>query len=154
MRTITEANDFTFKDLVISYVLHVSSDEKFSMQLLRARKSPVVPPFPFLDDILHDIYGVLVFQEQLMEIAQRIGGFSPEESNDLRRLMAKKYRDGVEERRPAFVRHAIENGYAETQANALYDLLSNQASNLCGRRNVEIYMAQWLKDEYERLLQS
>ena len=80
--------------------------------------------------------------------------FSPEESNDLRRLMAKKYRDGVEERRPAFVRHAIENGYAETQANALYDLLSDQASNLCGRRNVEIYMAQWLKDEYERLLQS
>lgn len=75
MRAITKANDFTFKDLVIFYVLHVSSDEKFSMQLLRARKSPVVPPFPFLDDILHDTYGVLVFQEQLMEIAQRIGGF-------------------------------------------------------------------------------
>ena len=124
------------------------------MQLLRARKNPVVPPFPFLDDILHDTYGVLVFQEQLMEIAQRIGGFSPEESNDLRCLMAKKHRDGVEERRPAFVRHAIENGYAETQANALYDLLSDQASNLCDRRNGEIYMAQWLKYEYERLLQS
>lgn len=39
MRAITEANDFTFKDLVIFYVLHVSSDEKFSMQLLRARKT-------------------------------------------------------------------------------------------------------------------
>ena len=89
-----------------------------------------------------------------MEIAQRIGGLYTEESNDMRCLMDKRHREGVEERRPAFVRHAIENGYAETQANALYDLLSDQASSLCGRRNGEIYMAQWLKDEYERLLQS
>ena len=141
----------TFNDLVILYALLDWSriDEEIPL-FFQAREKPIIQPFPFLDDILHDSYGLLVFQEQLMEIAQRIGGLSLEDSDDLRRYMAKKHLDGMTKYKPAFVQNAINNGYTEQQANELFKWLGDRASTLFKRRFAENAVKQWLKTEYER----
>lgn len=150
----TMNRDFTFNDLVIFYALSFSRNYEMILQFFQARQKPFGPPFPFLDDILHDTYGLLIFQEQLMEISERIGGCTSEESNELRRLMGKLHWDGLTERRPAFVRHAVDNDYTEKQANALYDWLTSHAAYLFKRQFAEDSMTQWLKSEYERRFRS
>ena len=83
----------TFNDHVILYAINITDwsgvDEEI-LSFFRARKTPVIHTNLLLNDILSNSYGLLIFQEQLMEIAQRIGGLSLEDSDDLRRYMAKK----------------------------------------------------------------
>lgn len=105
---------------------------------------------PLLNDILQDSYGLLVFQEQLMEIAQRIGGLSLEDSDDLRRYMAKRHLDGMTKYKPTFVHNAINNGYTERQASELFKWLGDRAALLFKRCIAENAVKQWLKIEYER----
>lgn len=141
----------TFNDLVILYALdwHYMNDEEIPL-FFQARKTPVIHTDLLLNDILNNSYGLLIFQEQLMEIAQRIGGLSLEDSDDLRRYMAKKHLDGMTKYKPTFVQNAINNGYTEQQANELFKWLGDRASILFKRRIAESAVKQWLKTEYER----
>lgn len=84
-----------------------------------------------------------------MEIAQRIGGLSLEDSDDLRRFMAKKYLNGMTKYEPAFVQEAINNGYTVQQARGLFRV-GDRASLLFKRRFAASEVKQWLKTEYER----
>lgn len=142
----------TFNDLVILYAIDIDRTGVCEeiLSFFKARKNPVIHTHPLLNNILRDSYGLLVFQEQLMEIAQRIGGLSPEDSDDLRRFMAKKHLDGMAKYKPTFVHNAINNGYAEHQANELFEWLGDRASLLFKRYFAENAVRQWLKKEYER----
>lgn len=141
----------TFNDLVILYALDwfYMNDEEIPL-FFQARKNPVIHTNPLLNDILQNSYGLLVFQEQLMEIAQRIGGLSLEDSDDLRRYMAKRHLNGMTKYKPTFVQNAINNGYTEQQANELFKWLGDRASILFKRRIAESAVKQWLKTEYEQ----
>lgn len=144
----------TFNDQVILYAIVVEyhsrgADEEI-LSFFRARKTPVIHANPLLNDILSDSYGLLIFQEQLMEIAQRIGGLSVEDSDDLRRYMAKKHLNGMTKYKPTFVQNAISNGYTEQQANELFKWLDDRVFTLFKRRMAERAVRQWLKTEYER----
>ena len=116
----------TFNDHVILYAINITDwsgvDEEI-LSFFRARKTPVIHTNLLLNDILSNSYGLLIFQEQLMEIAQRIGGLSLEDSDDLRRYMAKKHLNGMTKYKPTFVQNAINNGYTEQQANELFKWL-------------------------------
>lgn len=144
----------TFNDHVILYAIDIEYhswgvDEEI-LSFFRARKTPVIHTNLLLNDILNNSYGLLIFQEQLMEIAQRIGGLSLEDSDDLRRYMAKKHLEGMTKYKPTFVQNAINNGYTEQQANELFNWLGDRASTLFKRRFAENAVKQWLKTEYER----
>ncbi|MBD9302169.1 MAG: hypothetical protein EGS50_07690 [Alistipes senegalensis] len=118
----------TFNDHVILYAINITDwsgvDEEI-LSFFRARKTPVIHTNLLLNDILSNSYGLLIFQEQLMEIAQRIGGLSLEDSDDLRRYMAKKHLNGMTKYKPTFVQNAINNGYTEQQANELFKWLGD-----------------------------
>lgn len=148
---MSEYSGLTFNDLVILYALDrpYMDDEEISL-FFQARKTPIVHTHPLLNNILQDSYGLLVFQEQLMEIAQRIGGLSLVESDDLRRFMAKKHLDGMTKYEPAFVQEAINNGYTVQQARELFKWVGDRASLLVKRRFAASSVKQWLKTEYER----
>ncbi|WP_026690649.1 DNA polymerase III subunit alpha [Alteribacter aurantiacus] len=80
-------------------------------------------PHPDLEPILHKTYGVMIYQEQIMQIASKMAGFSLGEADILRRAVGKKKREVLEKGREQFVSGAIKKGYETEDANKVYDLI-------------------------------
>ena len=76
-----------------------------------------------LESVLKETYGVIVYQEQIMEIAVRVAGFTMGEADLLRRAVSKKNRENLEKERIHFTQKAIENNFPEKAAVAIYDLI-------------------------------
>lgn len=78
---------------------------------------------PILEPILKETYGVIVYQEQIMQIASKMAGFSFGESDILRRAVSKKNREVLDEQRQHFVDSSQRNRFKKQDANAVYDLI-------------------------------
>jgi len=90
-------------------------------------RKPVVPIHPELDEPLREIlgetYGLVVYQEQVMAIAQKVAGYSLASADLLRRAMGKKKKKELEEQYAAFEAGMIERGYSAGAVKALWDTL-------------------------------
>jgi DNA polymerase-3 subunit alpha len=82
---------------------------------------------PRLEPILGPTYGVMVYQEQVMQIAQVIGGYSLGGADLLRRAMGKKLPEEMATHRDAFVDGALKNDFTPRKANELFDLMEKFA---------------------------
>ncbi|MDX8342126.1 DNA polymerase III subunit alpha [Rossellomorea sp. YZS02] len=80
-------------------------------------------PHPDLKPILEMTYGVIVYQEQIMQIASKMAGFSLGEADLLRRAVSKKKKDVLDQEREHFVSGSIRKGYKEEVAHTIYDLI-------------------------------
>ncbi|MGV2927246.1 DNA polymerase III subunit alpha [Macrococcus capreoli] len=76
-----------------------------------------------LSEILAPTYGVIIYQEQIMQIANKFAGFSYGEADILRRAMSKKNHQTLIEEQQHFVNGSIANGYSEADAIAIYELI-------------------------------
>jgi DNA polymerase-3 subunit alpha len=74
-----------------------------------------------LEPILKDTYGIIVYQEQVMQIASQLGGFSLTSADRLRRAMSKKIPEVMEEERRNFILGCRESGIPELTANKIFD---------------------------------
>lgn len=74
-----------------------------------------------LEDILKETYGIIVYQEQIMLIAQKFAGYSLGEADVLRRAVSKKKEEVLLSERDKFVKHSIDKGYKPDIANKIYD---------------------------------
>jgi DNA polymerase-3 subunit alpha len=83
---------------------------------------------PWLEPILRETYGIMVYQEQVMQIAQKLANYSLGEGDVLRRAMGKKDRAQMEKEREKFRKGAIENGITDTTATAIFDKMEKFAS--------------------------
>ena len=81
-----------------------------------------------LEGVLGDTYGVIVYQEQVMLISRRIGGFTPGESDALRKAMGKKIAEKMEQMRLKFVEGAVAGGHDRRFAEELYEQMAQFAS--------------------------
>ncbi len=79
--------------------------------------------FPELEEILKPTYGVIVYQEQVMQIVQTIGGFSLGGADLVRRGMGKKDQELLDKLKVEFVEGAVKNGFEEVKSAALFDLI-------------------------------
>jgi DNA polymerase-3 subunit alpha len=84
-------------------------------------------PHPLLEDTLKETYGVIVYQEQVMEIAKVLAGYSLGAADILRRAMGKKIKEEMDKQRKVFVSGAIQNGIDERQAIEIFDLVDKFA---------------------------
>ncbi len=82
---------------------------------------------PKLEPVLRETFGVIVYQEQVMEIARLLAGFSLGEADLLRRAMGKKIRSEMAAQRQRFVTGAVERGIDNGQAEAIFELLARFA---------------------------
>ncbi|MDJ1645924.1 DNA polymerase III subunit alpha [Mycoplasma sp. M5725] len=82
---------------------------------------------PIYDSILNETHGVIIYQEQIMEICQKIAGMSLSEADILRRAMSKKKHELLEEVREKFISGAIKNGYESRMANDIFAQISHFA---------------------------
>jgi DNA polymerase-3 subunit alpha len=79
---------------------------------------------PQLKEILDETYGVIVYQEQVMRIANKIANFSMGQADILRRAMGKKKPEEMEKQKEAFIKGAVSNGIPENKAEKLFDLMA------------------------------
>ncbi len=90
-------------------------------------KVPITYETPELEPILKDTYGVIVYQEQVMAIANKVAGFSLGQADILRRAMGKKKPEEMEKLRVKFLEGAKNNKIAEKKADKLYELIQKFA---------------------------
>jgi len=82
---------------------------------------------PMLEPILKETFGVIIYQEQVMQIAQVMAGYSLGEADLLRRAMGKKIRKEMEQQRERFVSGSIARGIQPGQADTIFELLAKFA---------------------------
>ncbi|MBS0558763.1 MAG: DNA polymerase III subunit alpha [Proteobacteria bacterium] len=84
-------------------------------------------PHPWLHEILEETYGIMVYQEQVLQIAQKMAGYSLGGADLLRRAMGKKIRAEMDAQRDIFVKGAIERGVDPAKAAEVFDLMAKFA---------------------------
>lgn len=114
-----------FDDLVMALAIY-RPGPMGSIDEYLARKNNHAP-IKYVDDSLMDIlkptYGILIYQEQVMEILRKMGNFSYAEADIIRRAISKKKMSVMEEARVKFINNAIDLGYKEESAKNVYDLI-------------------------------
>ena len=93
----------------------------------RKHGEPWAAPHPAITHIVNETYGILVYQEQVMQIAQDLAGYSLGGADLLRRAMGKKIRAEMEAQRKIFVDGATRNGVPEAKAGEIFDLMEKFA---------------------------
>ncbi len=102
-------------------------------------RKPIIYPHPDLKPILENTYGVIVYQEQIMQIAARLAGFSLGEADLLRRAVSKKQKEVLDRERVHFVGGAVNKGYHEQTAHDIYDLIVRFANYGFNRSHAVAY---------------
>jgi DNA polymerase-3 subunit alpha len=90
-------------------------------------RKKVVYDFPELEALLGETYGVILYQEQVMQIANRVAGYSLGEADLLRRAMGKKKLEVMAKEREHFLTGAVERGHNQKKAGKLFDLMEQFA---------------------------
>ena len=107
-------------------------------------------PHPMLEGVLKETYGIFVYQEQVMQAAQVLAGYSLGEADLLRRAMGKKIQSEMNEQRARFVEGAAKNDIAGPKANELFDLIDKFAGYGFNKSHAAAYAlvayhTAWLK---------
>lgn len=115
----------SFDDLVASLALYRPGPMQNIDSFIRRREGKEKVDYldKDLEPILKETYGIIVYQEQIMQILSRIGGFSFAESDNIRRAMSKKKKEVIEEAATKFIAGAIQKGYQKEVAIKIYDLI-------------------------------
>ncbi|OWU84595.1 DNA polymerase III subunit alpha [Oceanicola sp. 22II-s10i] len=105
---------------------------------------------PLIDHILEETQGIIVYQEQVMQIAQVMAGYSLGGADLLRRAMGKKIKEAMDAERPKFEKGAAENGVEKKKASEVFDLLEKFANYGFNKSHaaayaVVSYQTAWLK---------
>ena len=114
-----------FSDLVAAVALFRPGPMQNIDSFIRRKegKEEVIYPDNSLKDILKDTYGIMIYQEQIMQVLVRMGNYSFAEADNIRRAMSKKKADIMEKERDTFVERATKNGYSKDKALEVYDLI-------------------------------
>lgn len=154
-KVLRELKPTEFEDIVAVNALYRPGPmENIPVYIARKHgKEKVNFPHPDLEPILNLTYGVIVYQEQIMQIASVMAGFSLGEADLLRRAVSKKKKDVLDNERSRFVKGAAEKGYDENIANETYDLIVKFANYGFNRSHAVAYsfiawQLAWLKANY------
>lgn len=137
-----------FNDLVAVNALYRPGPMKNIPTFIARKKGkePVKYPDPSLKGILRPTYGILVYQEQVMQTAQILAGFSLGEADLLRRAMSKKQPQLIEKERNKFIKGAVKKGRPEAVAENVYHYIEQFANYGFNKSHAVAYttIAFWL----------
>jgi DNA polymerase-3 subunit alpha len=135
-----QARPDCFEDIVALVALYRPGPMELIPEFIRRKHGGRVDyPDPRVEPILKPTYGIMVYQEQVMQIAQVIGGYSLGAADLLRRAMGKKLPEEMAQHRDIFVKGAAQNGVSERKANELFDLMEKFAGYGFNRSHAAAY---------------
>lgn len=144
-----------FEDIVAVLALYRPGPMEQIPRFIRAKHGieQVHYPHPELEEILRPTYGIIVYQEQIMQIAAKMAGFSLGQADILRRAVSKKKKEILDEQRVAFVDGCVSNGYEAEVGHEIYDLIVRFADYGFNRSHaaayaVLAYQTAYLKANY------
>ena len=110
-------------------------------------------PHPLMESVLKETYGIMVYQEQVMQVAQKVGGYSLGGADMLRRAMGKKKVEEMAEHRSIFAAGAAKNDIKPELANEIFDLMEKFAGYGFNKSHAAAYAllayhTAWLKAHY------
>jgi DNA polymerase-3 subunit alpha len=155
-RTLAAVKPTSFEDIIALVSLYRPGPMD-SIPSFGARKNgreEITYPHPRLETVLKDTYGIFVVQEQVMEAARVLAGFSMGEADMLRRAMGKKIKSEMDAQRAGFVEGCKKvNDIPAAKANELFDLIDKFAGygfNRCHAAPYALlaYQTAWLKTHY------
>ena len=116
-------------------------------------RAVVTYPHPSLEDVLSDTFGIMVFQEQVMQVAQRMAGFSMTEADTLRKAMGKKIAAVMRQQQEKFVAGCVANGHEEALGRELFGFIEHFAGYGFNKSHsaaygLIAYQTAWLKVHY------
>ncbi|WP_409345300.1 DNA polymerase III subunit alpha [Paenibacillus sp. MBLB4367] len=124
-RVLKELRPSEFEDVISVLALYRPGPMEFIPKYIQGKHGQIAVEYPHmaLEPILKDTYGIIVYQEQIMQIASKMAGFSLGEADLLRRAVSKKKREVLDEERAHFVRGSLKQSYTEEEANRVYDMI-------------------------------
>src|SRR5450432_4125168 len=128
-RALVDMRPDRFEDLIVLVALY-RPGPMANIPTYCARKHGDEEPeylHPMLEPILKETFGVIIYQEQVMQIAQVMAGFTLGEADLLRRAMGKKIRKEMEQQRKRFISGAVERGIPKGHADTIFELLAKFA---------------------------
>ncbi|WP_336760837.1 DNA polymerase III subunit alpha [Paenibacillus sp. USHLN196] len=124
-RVLKEMRPSVFEDVISVLALYRPGPMEFISKYIQGKHGQIEVDYPHVDlePILKDTYGIIVYQEQIMQIASRMAGFSLGEADLLRRAVSKKKREVLDLERGHFVQGSLKQGYSEEEADLVYDMI-------------------------------
>ena len=115
----------TIEELVALNALYRPGPMQFIDQYIDSKlgKREIEYPDPCLKDVLEETYGVIVYQEQVMKVAQIIAGYTLGQADILRRIMGKKKKEALAAELVKFKAGAVKNGFTEEHAEEIFHIL-------------------------------
>lgn len=122
---LKRAQPSTIEELVALNALYRPGPMQFIDQYIESKfgRIPIKYPDPCLEDILKTTYGVIVYQEQVMQVAQKFAGYSLGGADILRRIMGKKKADKLAEQQIIFEEGAVKLGHSKEDADRVFEIL-------------------------------
>ncbi|MCM3131590.1 DNA polymerase III subunit alpha [Paenibacillus polysaccharolyticus] len=124
-RVLKELKPSVFEDIISVLALYRPGPMEFISKYIQGKHGQIEVDYPHsdLEPILKDTYGIIVYQEQIMQIASRMAGFSLGEADLLRRAVSKKKWEVLDLERGHFVQGSLKQGYSEAEADLVYDMI-------------------------------
>ena len=128
-RTLAQVKPDRFGDIVALVALYRPGPMDNIPQFARRKNGDEQPDYlhPSLEELLKETYGVIIYQEQVMQIAQILAGYSLGEADLLRRAMGKKIQSEMDAQKARFLEGAAANGVDKRQAASIFDLVNKFA---------------------------
>jgi DNA polymerase-3 subunit alpha len=154
-RTLTAVRPTNFGDIIALVSLYRPGpmDNIPSFGHRKGGREEIVYPHPLLEGILSETYGIFVYQEQVMQAAQILAGYSLGGADMLRRAMGKKIKAEMDQQRAIFVEGCGKNDIKPAKANELFDLIDKFAGYGFNKSHAAAYallayQTAWLKAHY------
>lgn len=117
-------------DIVAMIALYRPGPMELIPQFIEGKKNPKKIKYihPDLEDILKETYGVLVYQEQVMQIAHKMAGYTMSEADTLRMAMGKKKKELMKKEKEKFIKGCVKNGYSKKIAEKIFNFIEKFAA--------------------------
>ncbi|MCI0465903.1 MAG: DNA polymerase III subunit alpha [Beijerinckiaceae bacterium] len=154
-RALTEMRADRFEDIIALVALYRPGPMANIPAYCAVKRGEEEPDYihPNIAPILKETFGVIIYQEQVMQIAQVLAGFSLGEADILRRAMGKKIKSEMAAQRTRFVTGATERGLDKSKADEIFDLLAKFADYGFNKSHAAAYaliayQTAWFKANY------
>lgn len=154
-KILRQAKPRKLEELVALNALYRPGPMDYIPQYIDGKWKPetVHYPDPCLENILKETYGVMVYQEQVMQVSQKIAGFSLGGADMLRRAMGKKKPEVLMGKKKEFIEGALKQGFTEQHADEIFEIMIPFAGygfnkSHAAAYSVLAYRTGWLKANY------